>query len=249
MSEAVMTLPERVPYHLAIIMDGNGRWAKARGLPRVAGHRAGTENLRSVIRLCSEFGIKILTIYAFSTENWGRPAEEVRGLMTILEQVIEHELKELHEQGVCIRHVGRTEGISPRLLKKIEKAVELTKSNDTIILNVAFNYGGRQEIIDGVKRIIQEGIPPDQVDDALLSRYLYTAGQPDPDLIIRTSGEMRVSNFLIWQGAYAELYVTPTYWPDFDETELQKALDHYAARERRFGLTAEQMKVLAEHGK
>jgi undecaprenyl diphosphate synthase len=172
-------------------------------------------------------GIKILTIYAFSTENWGRPAEEVRGLMTILEQVIERELKELHEQGVCIRHVGRTEGISPRLLKKIEKAVELTRNNDTIILNVAFNYGGRQEIIDAVKRIIQEGIPPAQVDDALVGQYLYTAGQPDPDLIIRTSGEMRVSNFLIWQGAYAELYVTPTYWPDFNEDELQKLTDKY----------------------
>jgi len=239
----------RTPYHLAIIMDGNGRWAKARGLPRLAGHRAGTENLRRTLKACVRRGIKILTIYAFSTENWGRPAEEVRGLMTILEQVIERELKELHEQGVCIRHVGRTEGISPRLLKKIEKAVELTRNNDTIILNVAFNYGGRQEIIDAVKRIIQEGLPPAQVDDALLGQYLYTAGQPDPDLIIRTSGEMRVSNFLIWQGAYAELYVTPTYWPDFDETELQKALDHYAARERRFGLTAEQMKRLAEQGK
>jgi undecaprenyl diphosphate synthase len=238
----------RIPYHLAIIMDGNGRWAKARGLPRLAGHRAGTENLRRTLKTCVRQGIKILTIYAFSTENWGRPAEEVRGLMTILEQVIERELKELHEQGVRIRHVGRTEGISPRLLKKIEKAVELTRNNDTIILNVAFNYGGRQEIIDAVKRIIEEGIPPDQVDDALLSQYLYTSGQPDPDLIVRTSGEMRVSNFLIWQGAYAELYVTPTYWPDFDENELQKALDHYAARERRFGLTAEQMKITVEHG-
>ncbi len=239
----------RIPYHLAIIMDGNGRWAKARGLPRLAGHRAGTENLRRTLKACVRQGIKILTIYAFSTENWGRPAEEVRGLMSILEQVIERELKELHAQGVCIRHIGRTEGISPRLLKKIEKAVELTQNNDKIILNVAFNYGGRQEIIDAVKRIIQEGVPPDQVDDALLGRYLYTAGQPDPDLIVRTSGEMRVSNFLLWQGAYAELYVTPTYWPDFDENELQKALDHYAARERRFGLTAEQMKLLAEQGK
>ena len=243
------TLISRIPYHLAIIMDGNGRWAKARGLPRLAGHRAGTENLRRTLKACVHRGIKILTIYAFSTENWGRPAEEVRGLMTILEQVIERELKELHEQGVCIRHVGRTEGISPRLLKKIEKAVELTRNNDTIILNVAFNYGGRQEIIDAVKRIIQEGIPPAQVDDALLSQYLYTAGQPDPDLVIRTSGEMRFSNFLLWQSAYAEFYVTPTYWPDFDETELQKALDQYAARERRFGLTAEQMKMLAEQPK
>jgi undecaprenyl diphosphate synthase len=231
----------RIPYHLAIIMDGNGRWAKARGLPRLAGHRAGTENLRRILRACVRHGIKILTIYAFSTENWGRPAEEVRGLMTILEQVIERELKELHAEGVQIRHIGRTQGISPRLLRKIQKAVELTQNNDKIILNVAFNYGGRQEIIDAVRRLISEGIEPDKIDDALFSEYLYTASQPDPDLIIRTSGEMRVSNFLIWQGAYAEYYSTPTFWPDFNETELQKALDHYAARERRFGLTAEQM--------
>ena len=222
-------------------MDGNGRWAKARGLPRLAGHRAGTENLRRILKACVRHGIKILTIYAFSTENWGRPAEEVRGLMTILEQVIERELKELHQQGVQIRHIGRTESISPRLLKKIRRAVELTQHNDTIILNVAFNYGGRQEIIDAVRRIMEAGIAPDQVDDALLSRYLYTADQPDPDLIIRTSGEMRFSNFLLWQGAYAEYYVTPTYWPDFDEAELQKALDHYSTRERRFGLVTEQM--------
>jgi len=222
-------------------MDGNGRWAKARGLPRLAGHRAGTENLRRILRACVRHGIKILTIYAFSTENWGRPAEEVRGLMTILEQVIERELKELHQEGVQIRHIGRAQGISPRLLKKIQQAVELTKNNDTIILNVAFNYGGRQEIIDAVRRIVRAGIEPDQIDDALFNEHLYTAGQPDPDLIIRTSGEMRVSNFLIWQGAYAELYVTPTYWPDFDDDELQKALEHYASRERRFGLIAEQM--------
>ena len=230
----------RIPYHLAIIMDGNGRWAKERGLPRLAGHRAGTENLRRILKACVRHGIKILTIYAFSTENWGRPAEEVRGLMTILEQVIERELKELHGQGVQIRHIGRTEGISPRLLKKIRRAVELTEHNDTIILNVAFNYGGRQEIIDAVRRIMAEGLSPDQVDDALFSRYLYTADQPDPDLIIRTSGELRVSNFLIWQGAYAEYYVTPTYWPDFDDGELQKALAHYSTRERRFGLVPEQ---------
>ena len=232
--------PTQVPYHLAIIMDGNGRWAKARGLPRLAGHRAGTENLRRILRACVKHGIKILTLYAFSTENWGRPAEEVRGLMTILEQVIDHELKELHEEGVRINHIGRPAGISPRLQKKIKQAVELTHANTTLTLNVALNYGGRQEIIDAIRRIIQDGIQPDQIDDALLSRYLYTAGQPDPDLIVRTSGEMRVSNFLIWQGAYAELYVTPTYWPDFDENELQLALDHYASRERRFGLVAGQ---------
>jgi undecaprenyl diphosphate synthase len=231
----------QVPYHLAIIMDGNGRWAKARGLPRLAGHRAGTENLRRILRACVKHGIKILTLYAFSTENWGRPVEEVRGLMTILEQVIEHELTELNQEGVRINHIGRLAGISPRLQKKIRQAVELTRDNTTLILNVALNYGGRQEIIDAIRRIVQDGITPEQIDDALLSQYLYTSGQPDPDLIVRTSGEMRVSNFLIWQGAYAELYVTPTFWPDFDENELQKALDHYASRERRFGLIAEQM--------
>jgi undecaprenyl diphosphate synthase len=222
-------------------MDGNGRWAKARGLPRLAGHRAGTDNLRRILRACVKQGIKILTIYAFSTENWGRPAEEVRGLMSILEQVIERELNDLHKEGVQIRHIGRLDGISPRLQKKIEHAVEITRHNDTIILNVAFNYGGRQEIIDAVRHILKDGLDPDRIDDALLSQYLYTAAQPDPDLIVRTSGEMRFSNFLIWQSAYAEFYVTETYWPDFDETELQKALDHYARRERRFGLTAEQM--------
>jgi undecaprenyl diphosphate synthase len=235
-----VSTPTQVPYHLAIIMDGNGRWAKARGLPRLAGHRAGTENLRRILRACVRHGIKILTLYAFSTENWGRPAEEVRGLMTILEQVIDHELTELNQEGVRINHIGRLAGISPRLQKKIKQAVELTRNNTTLILNVALNYGGRQEIIDAIRRIIQDGVAPDQIDDALLSQYLYTTGQPDPDLIVRTSGEMRVSNFLIWQGAYAELYVTPTFWPDFNETELQQALDHYAARERRFGLTAEQ---------
>ncbi len=222
-------------------MDGNGRWAQARGLPRLAGHRAGTENLRRILRACVRHGIKILTLYAFSTENWGRPVEEVRGLMTILEQVIEHELTELHQEGVQINHIGRLDGIAPRLQKKIKQAVELTRNNTALTLNVALNYGGRQEIIDAVRRIIQDGLAPEAVDDATFSRYLYTADQPDPDLIIRTSGEMRVSNFLIWQGAYAELYVTPTYWPDFDEHELQLALDHYASRERRFGLVAEQM--------
>jgi undecaprenyl diphosphate synthase len=231
----------QVPYHLAIIMDGNGRWAKARGLPRLAGHRAGTDNLRRILRACVKHGIKILTIYAFSTENWGRPAEEVRGLMSILEQVIERELQELYKDGVQIRYIGRMDGISPRLQKKIEHAVEMTSHNDTLILNVAFNYGGRQEIIDAVRHILKDGVDPDHVDDALFSRYLYTTDLPDPDLIVRTSGEMRVSNFLIWQGAYAEYYATETFWPDFDEAELQKALDHYTRRERRFGLTAEQM--------
>ncbi|OGO11669.1 MAG: di-trans,poly-cis-decaprenylcistransferase [Chloroflexi bacterium RBG_13_68_17] len=216
-------------------MDGNGRWARARGLPRLAGHRAGTENLRRIIRASVEFGIRYLTIYAFSTENWGRPPDEVRGLMNILEEVIDRELQELHGNGVQLRHIGRLEGIDPLLQQKVRQAIELTKDNRRLTLNVAFNYGGREEIVHAVRQMIEDGVPPDAVDESLVHRYLYTTDCPDPDLIIRTSGESRVSNFLIWQGAYAELYVTPTYWPDFDREELLKALQEYARRERRFG--------------
>jgi undecaprenyl diphosphate synthase len=224
-----------IPHHLAIIMDGNGRWAKARGLPRLAGHRAGTENLRRILRACVDLGIKVLTIYAFSTENWERPINEVRGLMSILERVIDRELEELDGNGVRIRHLGQLEGVSERLQRKIQHALEFTAHNDRLILNVAFNYGGRAEIVDAVRQIIADGLPSEQVDEEVLSRYLYTGGLPDPDLIIRTSGELRVSNFLIWQAAYAEYYATPTFWPDFDRDELIKALEHYSQRERRFG--------------
>jgi undecaprenyl diphosphate synthase len=216
-------------------MDGNGRWARARGLPRLAGHRAGTENLRRVIRACVEFGIQYLTIYAFSTENWGRPEEEVRGLRSIIEEVIDRELDELHREGTQLRHIGRLEGIDPRLKKKVLQAIELTKDNHRLVLNVAFNYGGRDEIVHAVREIVADGVRPDEVDEDLIKRYLYTADCPDPDLIIRTSGELRVSNFLIWQGAYAEWYVTPTYWPDFGREELLEALRQYALRDRRFG--------------
>lgn len=229
-----------VPYHLAIIMDGNGRWARSRGLPRLAGHRAGTENIRRTLEGCVEHDIKILTLYAFSTENWGRPSAEVRGLMRILEQTLNRELTELHKNGVQLRHIGRLEGVTEKLKQKIDEAIELTKHNDRIIVNVAFNYGGRAEILDAVRRIVEVGVDPTQLDEALFSQYLYTAGLPDPDLIIRTAGELRVSNFLIWQGAYAEYYATPTYWPDFDEDELYAALLEYSRRERRFGLLSEQ---------
>ncbi|MBC8249150.1 MAG: isoprenyl transferase [Anaerolineales bacterium] len=225
-----------VPHHLAIIMDGNGRWARSRDLPRLAGHRAGTENIRRILEACVEHGIKILTLYAFSTENWGRPNAEVQGIMRILEQTIDRELPELHQNGVQLRHIGRLEGISKKLKKKVREAIELTKDNDRIILNVAFNYGGRTEIVDAVRRIVENGVDPDRLDEHLFSQYLYTAGLPDPDLIIRTAGELRVSNFLIWQSAYAEYYATPTYWPDFDEEELYRALLEYSRRERRFGL-------------
>ncbi|MBI3760769.1 MAG: isoprenyl transferase [Chloroflexi bacterium] len=232
------SLPETIPAHVAIIMDGNGRWARKRGLPRLAGHRAGTENLRRVIEACVEFGVQILTIYAFSTENWGRPEDEVQGLMSILEDVIDRELKELHKNGVQLRHIGRLEEINPTLQRKVREAIAMTARNTRLTLNVAFNYGGRDEIVQAVRRIIADGVKPDRVDEALIGQYLYTGGQPDPDLIIRTSGELRVSNFLIWQGAYAEYYVTPTFWPDFDKEELRQALWHFARRERRFGLVS-----------
>ncbi|MBN1665431.1 MAG: isoprenyl transferase [Anaerolineales bacterium] len=234
-SDLLNVQPERIPCHVAIIMDGNGRWALSRSLPRLAGHRAGTENLRRVIEACGEFGVHYLTIYAFSTENWGRPIEEVRGLMRILEDVIDRELQELHEQGVRLKHIGRLDRLKPSLKQKVLDAIELTRNNDRLVLNVAFNYGGRDEIIWAIRHIISDGIPPEEVTDELVGKYLFTAGVPDPDLIIRTSGELRGSNFLIWQGAYAEWYFTPTYWPDFGKEELAKAIEEYAHRERRFG--------------
>ena len=233
--EALVTIPQ----HVGIIMDGNGRWAREHGLPRLEGHRAGTENIRRVLEACSEFGIKILTIYAFSTENWGRPQVEVRGLMRILEEVIDREVQSLHQNGVQLRHIGRLEGLSQRLQQAVRDALELTKENDRLILNVAFNYGGRSEILDAVRRLMGDGISPQELSEELFERYLYTAGLPPPDLIVRTGGEMRLSNFLIWQAAYAEYYSTPTYWPDFNEEELHKALLAYSQRERRFGLLRE----------
>ncbi len=224
-----------VPTHVAIIMDGNGRWALRRGLPRLAGHRAGTENLRRIIKACVEFGVKYLTIYAFSTENWGRPREEVEGLMHILEDVIDRELAELHKEGVQLRHIGRLERLDPKLQEKVLEAIELTRDNSRLVLNVAFNYGGRDELVCAVQKIISDGVKADEVTVDVINRYLFTAGVPDPDLIIRTSGELRVSNFLIWQSAYSEWYVTPTYWPDFDKEEFRKALDAFAKRDRRYG--------------
>jgi undecaprenyl diphosphate synthase len=224
-----------VPRHVAMIMDGNGRWAKARGLPRLAGHRAGTENLRPILEACVDFGIDILTIWAFSTENWRRPETEVKGLLRILERMIQRELQELHKQGVQLRHIGLMDRLPSRLQKQVLDATELTKENDRIVLNVAFDYGGRAEIVQAVQRVIRDGIAADQVNEELLSQYMYTAGQPDPDLIIRTGGELRTSGFMLWQSAYAEYYITPTFWPDFDREELYRALEAFCLRERRFG--------------
>ena len=236
MAETPSAVPlEKIPQHVAIIMDGNGRWALQRGLPRLAGHKAGTENLRRVIRSTVEFGVKYLTIYAFSTENWGRPPEEVKGLMYILEDVIDRELNELHKEGVQLRHIGRLERLAPSLQEKVLDAIDVTKNNDRLILNIAFNYGGRDEIVQAIQRMMKDGVPPEKVTDELVSQYLYTVGVPDPDLIIRTSGELRVSNFLIWQAAYSEWYITPTFWPDFDKDEYRRALEAFSHRDRRYG--------------
>ncbi len=228
-------LPERIPAHVAIIMDGNGRWAKARGLPRMAGHRAGVDNLRRVLEAAVEFGIRHLTIYAFSTENWARPPDEVRGLLNILDEVIDRELAQLHKNGVCLRHIGRLERLDPALQAKVQQAVALTRDNTKLVLNIAWNYGGRDEIVHALQQILRQGHPPEAVDEALIARHLFTAGSPDPDLVVRTSGELRTSNFLIWQAAYAEWYVTPTLWPDFGRDDLRAALVEYGRRERRFG--------------
>ena len=226
---------ERVPRHVAIIMDGNGRWARARGLPRLAGHRAGTENLRPILEACVEFGIEFLTIWAFSTENWQRPESEVKGLLRILERMIQRELRQLHKEGVRLCHIGRLDRLPGRLQKQVSDAIELTQDNEQIVLNVAFDYGGRTEIIQAVQRIIESGVPAEDVDEDLVSSHMYTAGQPDPDLIIRTSGELRTSGFMMWQAAYSEYYITPTYWPDFGREELYEALVAFGQRDRRFG--------------
>lgn len=230
----------KIPQHIAIIMDGNGRWAKKRGLPRQAGHRQGAENLRRIVNACVEFGVKILTIYAFSTENWGRPESEIKGLMRIFARVLDQEIDDLGEQGVCLHHLGDLSGIEPKLQDKVRRAIEITKDNDTLILNVAFNYGGRAEILHATKMMLEDGISPDDLDEELFSSYLFTAGLPDPDVVIRTSGELRISNFLIWQAAYAEYYPTPALWPDFGREELYKSIVAFNQRERRFGLVFEE---------
>lgn len=224
-----------IPHHIGIIMDGNGRWAQARGLPRFAGHQRGVDNIRPVLESCVQHGIKALTIYAFSTENWNRPQDEVNGLMRLLGLTIQRQLDDLHKNGVQIRHSGRLSGINEHLQKQIRHALEVTRNNDRITLNVAFNYGGRAEILDAMRRAIADGIDPEDLTEDTFGRYLYTGDLADPDLIVRTGGEWRLSNFLIWQAAYAEYYATPTYWPDFDEEELYKALLEYNMRERRFG--------------
>jgi undecaprenyl diphosphate synthase len=239
-----------VPTHIGIIMDGNGRWANRRGLPRKEGHRAGVKNIRRTVQACIDFGVQVLTLYAFSTENWERSLLEVRALMELAEEY-STEVQELHQEGVRIRYLGGLEDISPKLATmgmamlgrrvphQIEEAVELTRANTRFTLNLAFNYGSRQEIVQAARRIAEERIPPKRLHgregEKLFEQYLWTAGLPDPDLIIRTAGEMRLSNFLLWQAAYAEFWATPVLWPDFDTDELYQALIAYSMRERRYG--------------
>lgn len=230
---------ERLPKHVAVIMDGNGRWAKRRGMPRIMGHRRGVDVLKNLLRCCRDWGIEALTVYAFSTENWGRPSEEVEFLMTLFERVLRQELREMMEEDVRIRFVGNLHALPRSLQEEIERSVTETQSNQGIRFTVATNYGGRQEILQACRAIaaqVQEGtLQPEQIDEALFERHLYTAGNCDPDLLIRTSGEMRISNFLLWQMAYSEIYVTETLWPDFDRQEFHQALYAYQQRHRRFG--------------
>jgi undecaprenyl diphosphate synthase len=216
-------------------MDGNGRWAKERGLSRQKGHRAGAENIRRVIRGMGERGVEVLTLYAFSTENWTRPRKEVSALIRLIPRFLKSELNELHQNGVRLVHIGKLDALDPKIRDKVEEAIELTKDNKRMTVALAFNYGGRAEIVDAVQRIIADGVPAPRIDERLLSSYLYTSPIGDPDLVIRTAGEMRLSNFLLWQSAYAEFYATTSYWPDFDDDEMDAALKAYAARVRKFG--------------
>jgi len=225
----------RLPVHVAIVPDGNGRWAERRGLPRLRGHREGAENLRVISEYLNDYQIKYATVYLFSTENWSRPKDEVRGLFRLAEKMIQKNVKRFHERGIKLRHLGRLQELSEQLQRAITQAVELTKDNTGLTLSLAFNYGGKVEIVDAVRRIITEGIPPEKIDENLLSSYLYTAGLPDVDLLIRTGDELRLSNFLIWQTAYSEYYFTDVLWPDFAKEDVDKALIAYSQRKRRFG--------------
>jgi len=216
-------------------MDGNGRWAKERGLPRLAGHKAGGENIRPVVKIFADYGVKYLSLYAFSTENWNRPKAEVTGLLKLLSKKIDRETQAFHRENVRLVHLGRQDRLSQKLKEKVKAAVELTKNNTGLTLCLAFDYGGRDEIVQAARRITSAGISGDNIDESVLARYLYIPDIPDPDLVIRTGGESRLSNFLLWQSAYSELYFTPVLWPDFGPKDVEEALSEYKRRQRRFG--------------
>ena len=226
---------ERLPAHVAVIMDGNGRWAAQRHLPRVEGHRAGIESVRDTVETAARLDIDVLTLYAFSIENWKRPAAEVSTLMVLLKRYLRSELNSLLGNNIRFQVIGRIDELAPDIQQELKLAIDRTSANSGMLFNIALNYGGRAEIVDAARRAIAAGIRPDQLDETRLASFLYTAGQPDPDLLIRTSGEMRVSNFLLWQIAYAEIYVTETLWPDFRRQHLLEAVLAYQKRERRYG--------------
>jgi len=230
-----------LPEHVAIIMDGNGRWAEERSLSRGEGHRAGADNVRTVIERFAEHGVPMLTLFAFSTENWGRPPDEVEGLMRLGSDFIDGHLDELDAEGVRVCHIGDTDGLPEALCKRVERAVEQTAGNDRVTVNIAFNYGGRADIVRAVQRLISDGVPADEVTDDAIAQRLWTADIPDPDLLIRTGAARRISNFLIWQGAYSEFYFFDGMWPQFDAAEVDRALQDYSRRQRRFGLVPENL--------
>ncbi len=223
------------PCHIAFIMDGNGRWAEQRGLTRLEGHRAGVKNIRSLIELLDSKGIKYVTLYAFSTENWRRPEDEIAGIFNILEEIIGNESHKFNKDGIRFKHIGSLEGLPQNLQKSIKKTTQLTAGNNGLTLSIALNYGGRAEILAGVRSLIASGVKPGEIDAKVFQSHLYTADLPDVDLVVRTGGEMRISNLMIWQTAYSEYYFTPVLWPDFDNAELEKALQEFGRRQRRFG--------------
>jgi undecaprenyl diphosphate synthase len=226
---------EQLPAHVAIIMDGNGRWAARRHLPRVEGHRAGIDSVRNVVETSARLGLEVLTLYAFSVDNWKRPRAEVGTLMLLLKRYIRSEIGTLNRNNIRFRVIGRPEDLSPDVQDELELGISRTAANTGMLFNIALNYGGRTEIVDAARRALAAGISPDDLDERTFASYLYTAGQPDPDLLIRTSGEMRVSNFLLWQIAYSEIWVTQTLWPDFRRQDLYEAILAYQARDRRYG--------------
>ncbi|MHB8508767.1 MAG: polyprenyl diphosphate synthase [Candidatus Dormibacteria bacterium] len=228
------------PRHIAIIMDGNGRWARRQRKPRIEGHRAGLKSIRRVMTACDDLGIGILSLYAFSTENWTRPRAEVSGLMRLFSEALDREIAELHEQGVQVRITGRRDGLSRPLLARVEAAEALTRGNQRRVLNLLINYGGRAEIVDAVRRLAGAGAAPAAIDEGAIGAQLYNPDLPDPELVIRTAGERRISNFLIWEAAYSEFHFTETLWPDFARADLVTALDDYAARQRKFGGLADE---------
>jgi undecaprenyl diphosphate synthase len=225
----------QLPTHIAIVPDGNGRWAERRGLPRLEGHSVGAENMHRMVEYLNEYPIKYVTLYGFSTENWSRPEEEVKGLFRILADFIERTVSEIHQKGIKLCHLGRLEELPEDLQQAISKAVELTKNNTGMTLSVAFNYGGRTEILDAIRRLVADGVTPQDIDEELFSRYLYTGSLPNVDLLIRTGDETRLSNFLIWQTTYSEYHFTKVLWPDFGKKDIDRALLSYSRRKRRFG--------------